>query len=116
MKIGRKGSQIDLGAEMPIGAEKEGRKIAVEIKSFLGKSALDDLEDALGQYGIYRVMLERREPERIMYLAIPNDTKEMLMEEEDFRYILLEFQARLIFYDRDGKEELEWIELENIER
>ena len=27
--------QIDLGAEMPIGAEREGRKIAVEIKSFL---------------------------------------------------------------------------------
>ncbi len=27
--------QVDLGAELPIGAEKAGRKIAVEIKTFL---------------------------------------------------------------------------------
>jgi len=37
---------IDLGAEQLLAAEKEGRKIAVEIKSFLGKSNVDDLEKA----------------------------------------------------------------------
>ena len=31
---------LDLGAERLIAAEKEGEKIAVEIKSFLGKSAI----------------------------------------------------------------------------
>jgi hypothetical protein len=51
LTIGRRRGYIDLGAEMPIAAEKEGRRIAVEVKSFLGTSELDDLENALGQFG-----------------------------------------------------------------
>jgi hypothetical protein len=39
---------IDLGAEKVIAAEKEGRKIAVEIKSFLGSSTLTEFHLALG--------------------------------------------------------------------
>jgi hypothetical protein len=42
--IGRRRGYIDLGAEMPLAAEKQGRRIAVEVKSFLGASELDDLE------------------------------------------------------------------------
>ena len=68
--IGRRRGYIDLGAEMPLAAEKEGRRIAVEVKSFLGPSELDDLERALGQYGIYRVVLEKRNPQRLLYLAL----------------------------------------------
>lgn len=49
LTIGRRRGYIDLGAEMPIAAEKEGRRIAVEVKSFLGASELDDLENVLGQ-------------------------------------------------------------------
>ena len=35
---------VDLGAERIIGAERDGEKIAVEIKSFVGRSAIHDLE------------------------------------------------------------------------
>ena len=42
MTIGKRRAYNDLGAEMPFAAEKDGRKIAVEVKSFLGISALDD--------------------------------------------------------------------------
>ena len=41
---------VDLGAEQLLAAEKHGQKIAVEIKSFVGRSDVDDLEKALGQY------------------------------------------------------------------
>ena len=34
INIGRRRGYIDLGAEMPIAAEKEGQRIAVEVKSF----------------------------------------------------------------------------------
>lgn len=87
MQIGRKRSLIDLAAEMPIAAEKEGRKIAVEIKSFLGKSELDELENALGQYGVYHSVLRRREPERQLYLALPKKLRELLFDERDFQNI-----------------------------
>ena len=35
--------QADLGAERPIAAIKAGRKIAVEIKSFVGRSLISEL-------------------------------------------------------------------------
>ena len=35
---GRQSLYIDLGAEKPLAAEKDGRKIAVEVKSLLGST------------------------------------------------------------------------------
>ncbi len=64
---------IDLGAEKLLAAEKEGQKIAVEIKSFLGASAISDFHHALGQFTNYRYALEDTEPDRTLYLAIPLD-------------------------------------------
>jgi hypothetical protein len=111
LTIGRRRGYIDLGAEMPIAAEKEGRRIAVEVKSFLGESELDDLEDALGQYGVYRVVLEKRDPERVLYLALPDTMRDLLLGEADFRDILRAFGARLIFFDPEHEERgLTWIE------
>ena len=40
--------KIDLGAEKLIAAEKEGQKIAVEIKSFIGHSVITDSYLAIG--------------------------------------------------------------------
>ena len=42
--------EIDLAAEMNLAAEKNGEKIAVEIKSFLGKSIISDFHLEMGQY------------------------------------------------------------------
>lgn len=39
---------MDLGVEKLISAEKGNKKIAVEIKSFLGTSQVNDLEKAVG--------------------------------------------------------------------
>ena len=62
--IGSRPAQIDLGAEMPIAAEKGELLIAVEIKSFLGPSALYDLYNAIGQFGVYRSVLSEQDPQR----------------------------------------------------
>ncbi len=51
----------DLGAERPLGAVKGNERIAVEIKSFIGKSDVRDLELAIGQYNLYRAILRRTE-------------------------------------------------------
>lgn len=62
---------MDLGAEKVIAAEKEGQKIAIEIKSFLNPSKITELYAALGQFIIYRLALQEQEPERTLYLAVP---------------------------------------------
>lgn len=64
---------IDIGAERSLAAQKGMRKIAVEIKSFVGLSVMADLQQAIGQYKLYELLLNRTEPERKLYLAISED-------------------------------------------
>lgn len=70
LKWGLRELFIDLGAKKLIAAQKGETKIAVEIKSFLGKSPINELENALGQYILYRNILEETERERLIYLAV----------------------------------------------
>ncbi|MDZ8081501.1 MAG: element excision factor XisH family protein [Nostoc sp. DcaGUA01] len=62
---------IDLGAEKIIAAEKEGRIIAVEVKSFIGTSTISEFHTAVGQFINYRYALEETDDERVLYLAVP---------------------------------------------
>ena len=48
----------DLGAERPIAVQRNEQKLVVEVKSFVGTSKLQDLKGALGQYDIYRYLLD----------------------------------------------------------
>jgi len=45
---------VDLGAEKLIAAEKNGKKIAVEIKNFLATSNISEFHTAVGQFLNYR--------------------------------------------------------------
>lgn len=74
MRIGKKRLFADLGAERLISAERGVEKIAVEIKSFLSPSDVYDLEQMLGQYVLYRRLIARREPERVLYVAVTQAT------------------------------------------
>ena len=62
---------IDLAAEKLIVADREGKKIAVEVKSFLSPSTISEFHTALGQFINYRYALADYEPERVLYLAVP---------------------------------------------
>ncbi len=64
---------VDLGGEKIFAAEREGQKIAVEIKSFVSMSEVKDLENALGQYFLYLIILREKEPMRKLYLAVTEE-------------------------------------------
>jgi len=99
---------VDLGAEQFLAAEKLNQLIAVEIKSFLGQSLLDDLEKALGQYVLYRAVLSKQEPERRVFLAMPFDVAKMF--EEPFGQLLLETNlVRVISFDPLKEVIVQWI-------
>src|SRR5262249_19565402 len=74
LQLGVRRFYVDLGAERLLAAEKGTRKIAVEIKSFAGPSEMKDLEDAVGQFVVYEHALRRKEPERALYLAVPESS------------------------------------------
>src|SRR5919201_1709994 len=61
---------IDLGAErVTIGAERGNERIAVEIASFVADSPVRDLQEAVGQFVVYRALQARTEPDRAIYLG-----------------------------------------------
>lgn len=68
IKWRKKNLYVDLGAERLLAAEKAERRIAVEIKSFIGKSDIADLEAALGQFVLYQTVLAKTSPERTLNL------------------------------------------------
>jgi len=70
---------VDLGADAPIAAEKAGRRIAVEIKSFRWPFDLHDLEQALGQFVFYRSLLLHHEPDRELFLAVSETVYQMTL-------------------------------------
>jgi len=57
LRIGERKLYVDLGAEQIIGAVKEARKIAVEVKTFASLSEITDLHEALGQFVLYHEVL-----------------------------------------------------------
>ncbi|MGH7966823.1 MAG: XisH family protein [Candidatus Binatia bacterium] len=109
LKWGDKDLFIDLGAERLLAAEKNQQKIAVEIKSFTGPSDMADLERALGQYVVYHDVLAEREPERRLYLAVPEETWLELFEEPIGQLLLKNERARLLVFDPLQEEIRRWI-------
>jgi hypothetical protein len=101
--------QIDLAAESLIAAEYGSEKIAVEIKSFIGDSDISAFHTALGQYLNYRQALEEQEPERIVYLAIPDETYESFFLMPFIQRSLIRYQVKLMIYDPKLEEVKRWI-------
>lgn len=101
---------VDLGAEKNLLAAENGKdKIAVEIKSFVGISKMNDLENAIGQYIVYRTYLREIEPDRTLYLAIDSETYAELFYDISGRVLLDVNDIRLIVVDPDQEEVTQWI-------
>ena len=91
-----------MGAERILAAEKGERKIAVEIKSFVGASEMNDLENALGQFIFYRAILAENEPDRELYLAVPDEIFKTVFEKE-FYDLLVKNNLAKVFGVNRGK-------------
>lgn len=102
---------IDLAAEEAIAAEKEGRKIAVEVKSFVSGSNISEFHTALGQFLNYRIALESSdEPERVLYLAVPKDIYQTFLRFEPAKTVIERYHILLIIYDANQETIKQWIE------
>ena len=105
----RKNLVVDLGAERLIAAEKDLEKIAIEIKSFRSASEMKDLEEAVGQFVLYEHLLTRYEPERKLYLAVPEDVRQSIFEEEAGQVLIEDKIIRLFSFNVNQAEVVVWI-------
>lgn len=99
----------DLGAERPIAVERNGQKLVVEVKSFIGASKIQDLKEALGQYDIYRYLLEEIAPDRKLYVAISKVAYNTFFTQDVTQLILNKHQLPIIVVDIETEEILQWI-------
>jgi len=107
---GTRDMYIDLGAEQLMAAERGGRKIAVEVKSFVGSSEIEDLKLALGQYVLYRNVLGQIESDRDLYLAIRRPIFRELFEELIGQLLIENEKLNLIVFDAVTEAIVKWIE------
>lgn len=108
LKIGGVELYIDLGAEKLIAAERDSQKIAVEIKSFVGTSSLTDFHLAIGQFLNYRVALKVSDPERKLFLAIPDTAYKNFFQKEFAHMVIVEYKLEIIVYDIENEVIITW--------
>lgn len=109
LEVGGTKLEIDLGAERLLAAERQGEKIAVEVKSFLGDSPLTDYHAALGQFLNYRLALEINDPDRILYLAVPAIVHQAFFQREFAQLSVERYQIKRIVYDPVQEVITQWI-------
>lgn len=109
LDIGEKSLSADLGAERLICAEKGVRKIVVEIKSFVGPSDVRDFEQAIGQYVVYLRILRKSGTDRLLYLAVTQDTFDRIFTIELGQLFLEDQFVRVIAFDEESEVITQWI-------
>jgi hypothetical protein len=108
LRVGGVELYIDLGAEKLIAAERNNEKIAVEIKSFISNSSISDFHLAVGQFINYRIGLKIDDPERKLFLAIPNTAYLTFFNREFPRIVIQQCQLDVLIYDIKNEVIISW--------
>jgi hypothetical protein len=109
LSFGGKDLFVDLGAEeATVAAEKEGRRIAVEIQSFLGRSgaqprrgrwAVRDLPPAACRDG----------PGAVLYMAVSGGTYRGVLADQFGQLVLSGLNLRVVVFDEKQARIVQWI-------
>lgn len=110
IKYGDERVLIDLAAELPLAAERDGRQIAVEVKSFIGHSPMNDLENAMGQYIVYEGILSDIDAGRRLYIAISSVIYDQLLQVKVFQRMRELHRLPLLIVRVSSEEIAQWIE------
>lgn len=109
LKWGQKDMYVDLGAKRLLAAEQGNQKIAVEIKSFVSPSEMEDLKNAIGGFVMYRSVIRQIEPERILYLAVRDSVFTALFEEPIGKLLIESENIYLLVFNSDSERIMQWI-------
>ncbi|MEO0043194.1 MAG: hypothetical protein RL329_2642 [Bacteroidota bacterium] len=106
---GKRKVAADFGAEKYLIAEKGVQKILVEVKSFITASNVNELHHSVGQYDFYAFLLEKQDPDRIPYLALPIDAYVDLISDYLIRGFLERHGVKIITFDPQKPIIYQWI-------
>ena len=106
--------EADVYADLRIEKGRDGKEplrvLVIEIKEFTGASPMHRLEQALGQYQVYRSYLRQIAPAEQLYLAVDKVSYEPLFSRKSFQRIVEDYRLALIVVDVPKEEISQWID------
>ncbi|GGA06651.1 hypothetical protein CYANOKiyG1_19110 [Okeania sp. KiyG1] len=79
------------------------------MKSFISNSPISEFHKALGQFINYQTVLSQKEPERELYLAVPQTTYEDFFKLELIQLVIKNQYIKLIIYHPERETIEQWI-------
>ena len=93
---------------MTIGAERGSERIAVEIASFLADSPVRDLQEAVGQFVVYRALLSQEEPARSLFLGVSTRVWDTVLSEPLGQLVAADVRLRVLVFDPQEQKVVRW--------
>ena len=100
---------VDFAAERFVTAERGLERIAVEVKAFVSPSVIADLQQAIGQFVMYREILRVIDPGVRLYLAVSIKVYNHVFSGKATRLIRERLDMPLIAVDIESEEVLSWL-------
>lgn len=103
---GKRTVYIDIEAER----SRERLLIFVEVKGFQGSSQVAELADALGQYLLYRYVIDDAYGEDVpLFLAIPEEAYHGIFQEPLGAELSTKYAMKLLVIDPDQERIVRWV-------
>ena len=90
-------------------AERGSERIAVEITSFVADSPVRDLQEAVGQFVVYRALLSLAEPDRLLFLGVSTRVYDSVLSEPLGQLVVDEVRLRVLVFDPHQQRVVQWI-------
>lgn len=85
------------------------RRIVVEIKSFTGVSDVNDLEQAIGQYVLYKQIMLQTDPDRELFLAVTSKVANSIFSVEIGQILLEGNIVKVLVFDPESEVITQWL-------
>jgi XisH protein len=102
--------EIDMGAEKLLAAEKDNRRIAIEVKSFRKASLAHEFHGVLGQYINYELLLAEQEPNRMLFLAVHETVFKNFFTRASTTFVLEKMNVKILVFNPSTSTIEQWIE------
>ncbi|MEZ2248196.1 MULTISPECIES: XisH family protein [unclassified Microcoleus] len=89
----------DFAAEKSISAARGKERILVEVKSFIGRSFITDLQATIGQYIMYKEVVEAQNLDFKLYLAVAANLYDNKFQTPLAQLMIQKNQVNLLLFD-----------------
>jgi hypothetical protein len=79
------------------------------VKSFLGASLVKEFHTALGQFLNYRFALQQKQPNRVLFLAVPLDIYTSFFSLALAQGVVAQYNVKVLVYHPETQEVRQWI-------